>query len=83
MLIARAASQCQFYATANRIPELLGAYLLLIELMEDTVVKLPNRSGVTRPVRVHQFLLPLPAALCSSPNNECVPIPARSLEETP
>jgi Uri superfamily endonuclease len=45
--IADPVSPDEFYVTADRIPVLPGAYLLLIELMDDTVVKLPGKRGAS------------------------------------
>ena len=47
MLITVPASSHQFYATADRIPALPGAYLLLVELTEVTLVRLPDKSSVS------------------------------------
>ncbi len=46
MLITIPASSHQFYATADRIPALPGAYLLLVELREVTFVRLPDKPRV-------------------------------------
>ena len=47
MQIVDLADSAQFHATADRIPALPGAYLLLVELRAVTFVKLPDRPNVT------------------------------------
>ena len=47
MQIADTVSSHQFYATADRIPALPGAYLLLIEVWEVTFVRSPSKPGVS------------------------------------
>ena len=47
MQIADPVSSDQFCTTADRIPALPGAYLLLIELREVTFVKLPSKPSLS------------------------------------
>ncbi len=47
MLITVPVSSDQFYAAADRIPALPGAYLLLVELKEVTPLRLPNGPNVS------------------------------------
>ena len=47
MQIADPVSSDQFYATADRIPALPGAYLLLVDLGEVTFETLPSKPSVS------------------------------------
>jgi Uri superfamily endonuclease len=47
MQLAERVSSDLFYATADRIPVLPGAYLLLTELREVTFVKLPSKPSLS------------------------------------
>ncbi len=47
MLITVPVTSGRFYATADRIPALLGAYLLLVELRDVTSVRLSNKRSVS------------------------------------